>query len=512
MENPSARRNFVAASGPSPLVMPLPRAAGPGIQRFPMPPPPFRLSFLRAASVVAMAAASIAGASAAASIASTAVTATAEGSYRNPDNPDPKDPSEGTYPIPYHLPTTVEISADLERVLGFLDAAVPTRIVDRQTRQPITDRATPVEDAVVERGGDEDFYDLDYTMGVVHAGMLHAAEATGDRRFSDFMARQLQFIADALPYFRSQAAQFGVAHNSFRAILAPAALDDCGAMTAALIKARLAGIGPDLGEVIKGWSDFIAHRQFRLADGTLARQRPQAESVWADDFYMGVPALAQMGRMTGEGRWFDDAVRNALQISARLYRPQAGLFTHGWNAANPDAPEFYWGRANGWAMMAMCELLDVLPAAHPGRAEILACLRGQIHGVAVRQSGRGLWHQMLDREDSFLETSASAMFVYGIAHAINQGWISPANYGSIAQVGWIGVSTQINDKGQVENTCVGTTYASDQAYYCNRPVSALALHGYGPVLLAGAEMIRLLENPAIDIQYKTRTYHYVPKR
>ena len=27
----------------------------------------------------------------------------------------------------------------------------------------------------------------------------------------------------------------------------------------------------------------------------------------------------------------------------------------------------------------------------------------------------------------------------------------------------------------------------------------------------GAEMIKLLKNPAIDVQYKLRTYHYVPK-
>jgi hypothetical protein len=114
----------------------------------------------------------------------------------------------------------------------------------------------------VEQRGELDFSNLNYTMGVVHAGMLQAAEATGDRRFSDFTSRQLQFIAAALPYFRRQAAAFGVRQNSFRAILAPAALDDCGAMTAALIKARLAGVGPDLGGVIAAWSEYIAHRQF----------------------------------------------------------------------------------------------------------------------------------------------------------------------------------------------------------------------------------------------------------
>lgn len=66
-------------------------------------------------------------------------------------------------------------------------------------------------------------------------------------------------------------------------------------------------------------------------------------------------------------------------------------------------------------------------------------------------------------------------------------------------------------RGLVEGTCVGTTLASDQVYYYARPASTNALHGYGPVLLAGAEMIKLLENPAFEVQYKLRTYHYVPK-
>jgi hypothetical protein len=82
----------------------------------------------------------------------------------------------------------------------------------------------------------------------------------------------------------------------------------------------------------------------------------------------------------------------------------------------------------------------------------------------------------------------------------------------VAQARWIGVTTRVNRRGQVEGTCVGTTLASDHVYYYNRPQSVFAAHGYGPVLLAGAEMIRLLQNPKTDVQYKLRTYHYVPKK
>ena len=434
--------------------------------------------------------------------------AKAEGPYRNPDNKNLNDAGEGSYLAPYKMPVVAEITASLERIRGYLDSVTPTRIVRNKSGDAVTDMGTPLADAIAEpsRG---DFGIMVYEMGVVHAGLMRARAVTGDQRFTAMLERHLNFINDALPYFRAQEKQFKLERaNSFARLLEPRSLDDAGSMCAAMMRARLAAIGPDMSGLIASCGDWVANRQVRLADGTLARNRPQAWSLWADDMYMGVPALAEMGRMTGQRKYFDDAVGNVLRMSHYMFNPQLNLYTHGWNANHPDAPQFYWGRASGWSVLAMSDLLDVLPKTHPGYPKVLAQLRAALRGIAQYQSGAGLWHQMLDRNDSYLETSASAMFVYAFAHAINQGWISPTTYGAIAQAGWNALSARINDKGQVEGTCVGTTFASDQAYYYNRPTSVNALHGYGPTLLAGAEMIKLITNPAIVVESRLRTYHY----
>jgi unsaturated rhamnogalacturonyl hydrolase len=438
-------------------------------------------------------------------------SAHADGPYRNRDNTNLKDVGEGTYPIPYQLPTVAELTDALHRIRGYMEAATPTRVVNKRTGKPITDFSKPDRDAIFEVANG-DFGIMVYEMGVVHAGMLKAKEVTGDKRFTDFTQRHFQFYKDTQPYFRAQEDAFKLERaNSFSRFLDPRSLDDSGSMCAALVRARLAKVGPDLKGMIHTCSDWVGKKQFRLDDGTLARKRPQAVSLWGDDLYMGVPALAEMGHMTGDKAWFDDAVKNVLQMSGYLFNKQNGLYTHGWNANNPDAPRFYWGRANGWAVLAMSDLLDVLPKDHPGYPKVLAQLRVSLKGISELQSGSGLWHQMLDRNDSYLETSASAIFTYVIAHAVNQGWVSPTTYGSIAQAGWAGLSTRINAKGQVEGTCVGTTFASDMPYYYARPASVDALHGYGPAMLAAAEMIKLVTNPNIEIQHKVRTYHYVPK-
>jgi hypothetical protein len=63
----------------------------------------------------------------------------------------------------------------------------------------------------------------------------------------------------------------------------------------------------------------------------------------------------------------------------------------------------------------------------------------------------------------------------------------------MALLAWNAVSTKVNAQGQVEGTCVGTGMGFDPAFYYYRPVNLYAAHGYGPVLLAGAETIQLLK-------------------
>jgi unsaturated rhamnogalacturonyl hydrolase len=402
------------------------------------------------------------------------------------------DAIENHYPISMSKPTVEEITKALERLLERADKANPATIVDSATKQEVTDFSAANPNARINMGG--------YPMGVLHAGMLAAAEATKEKAFSDFTAKRLALIADHYDYFAEQAKTVGVAKSSFKNFLEPRDLDACGAWGAALVKAKQAGVGPDLSKVIGTWADYVSEKQFRLEDGTLARNRPVPNALWGDDMYMSIPFLAQMYKDTGKTEYLDLAVKQGLQIPARLFHPEKGLYSHFWFASNSELPvERYWGRVNGWCLMAECELLDVMPEDHPQRAAILKIVRRHIKGLAERQSPMGLWHQLLDRDDTFLETSCTAMFTYGMAHAVNKGWISPY-YGGVAQAGWNGVMSRQNKDGGFDGTCIGTDVSSDAAYYAYRPVTD-DVHGYGPVMMAGAEMIKLLKNPNVVVKY-----------
>ena len=402
------------------------------------------------------------------------------------------------YVTPYGAPKPEEVSAVLNRVFAYLDGVTPTGFINEKTNEPLTDLSKIDTNTILARG---DFRIVSYEWGVTYAGMLLSAEATGDAKYRDYVEKRLTFIGESASKVKKNTGKYEEweARMPLRNLIAPRNLDDVGAMCAAMIKAKRAGSKADLQPIIDTAIDHIMNKQYRLKDGTLARNRPQPDTLWLDDLFMSIPALAQMGKLTGEKRFFDEAARQVLLFEKKMFNPQKNVFMHGWVESMTEHPQFHWARANGWAFMTEVELLEVLPENHELRPQILDLLRRHAKGLASYQSGFGFWHQLLDRPDSYLETSATAIYAYAFARAINRGWLGAKEYAPLTILAWNAVTTKVNQKGQVEGTCVGTGMAFDPAFYYYRPISPYAAHGYGPVLLAGAEVLNLLKNKKFEI-------------
>ena len=411
--------------------------------------------------------------------------------------------------VDYTLPAEGDIKGTLDRVRGHFERATPYAIIDTATGEKVTDLGKPRKSVGIDNRRGE-YNDWTYSMGVVLAGMLQVSDVTADDRFAAYTLKNFDFIFDNLPYFRAQAKEFGPQKDGYRRLLDMHELDDCGAIGAALVRAYAKKKDPRYREGIDLVAAHIAKKQPRLPDGTLCRPRPQPVSLWIDDAYMSIPFLAQMGAFTGEKAFFDDAARQVVGMSARLFHADAGLYDHSWfENAEPVDPKFYWGRGAGWMLMSMAELLSVMPEDHPDRAKVLDQFRRAVRGVGAVQGGTGLWHQLLDRDDSYLETSASAMFTFAIARGVNRGWLSTA-WAPAAQSGWQAVARRVRPDGQIEGICVGTTAAYDAVYYYNRPTELGAMQGYGATLMAGAEVITMLRS--FDVEKKLNTFHWRVKK
>jgi len=198
-----------------------------------------------------------------------------------------------------------------------------------------------------------------------------------------------------------------------------------------------------------------------------------------------------MGKLTGDINYFDEALRQLINIDKYLWCPQKQLYYHCYYTDLERNGVAFWGRANGWIMVSLADLIEAMPENHPKRKELIQMLEKQIVGASRWQNANGMWNQLLDKSDSYDESSITAMYVYGIAKAINHNWIDPC-YTSIAKVAWRTLkNNEITPDGRFTNVCVGTGISDDLPFYFNRPVGDNEKHGLGLIINAGIEMMIL---------------------
>lgn len=327
-----------------------------------------------------------------------------------------------------------------------------------------------------------------YVNGVMAIGMMQTAAVLKDKKYAEYADKNYRFVFDNLEHFKKQY-EGGNKKVEWRPVLKIGSLDDCGAMAAGLLDVYAQYPRPDFLTYLKRVADYILNKQVKLPDGTLARNNPRVMTMWADDLYMSVPFLARMGKLTGDQKYINFAINQVEKFTHYLYDPTTGLYFHAYYNDTKTNGVARWGRCNGWIALAQAALLDVLPESHPKRPELIQLLLRQITGFSRYQDQDGMWHQLLDKPDSYEESSVTAMFIYTIAKAVNEGWIRPS-YLIIAQNGWNALSKNVTDDGQLKNICIGTSIDEDIHYYYSRPAETNDTHGLGPFLLAGTELIK----------------------
>lgn len=391
---------------------------------------------------------------------------------------------------PHDASAQIQDTSATARALRLVADAVvrdgPLRFVDADNGQKFTTTKEAPENARLRL--ESPYADWRYWNGVLNLAMIRLGNAMQRPEYADFAWKNIAFAFDNSEYFKTRYSKEGKWDRPFGQYFFMEELDDCGAMGAGVIEIQRHSPEKRYQSYINQAANHVLKKQARLKDGTLVRAFPHTWTLWADDLYMGVVFLSRMGEMTGKRVYFDDAARQVINFHRYLFDDTRGLMHHCWYSDVKRPGVAFWGRANGWAMLAQVDLLDRLPAHHPKRSQLLLLLRRHILGVAQYQSADGLWHQLIDKTDSYLETSCTAMFSYAIARAVNKGYIEP-RYGNIARRGWKGVLTRVTPDGQIEGVCAGTGVGDDLVHYYERPTPLNDPHGIGAVILAGVEVL-----------------------
>jgi rhamnogalacturonyl hydrolase YesR len=213
---------------------------------------------------------------------------------------------------------------------------------------------------------------------------------------------------------------------------------------------------------------------------------------WSDDMFMITGLQVRAYRATKDSKYLDRSAKTLIAYMGKLQQSD-GMFWH------TQQSKAYWGRANGWFVSGMTELLLDLPSGDT-RDTIMAGYKKFLDGILPLQisggADDGAWRQVLDLSSSNAEMSCTAMFTFALISGVRNGWLTDPKYTAAARKGWIALGNKTNASGQLDKVCPGTGQAdagslqSQQQFYASITLGSNDMHGQAPLLWSANALLR----------------------
>lgn len=180
------------------------------------------------------------------------------------------------------------------------------------------------------------------------------------------------------------------------------------------------------------------------------------QELWDDTLFMTVLFLANMGRIEGKPEYIQEAQYQFLLHAKYLADANTGLWYHGWTFnGNHNFAGAFWGRGNCWVTIAIPEFLQMVPCEESVKQQLTQVLLNQVQSLVKYQNENGMWHTLIDDATSYVESSATCGFGYGILKAVHTGLIEK-NYEAAAFKALEPILGYIADTGVVNQVSYGT--------------------------------------------------------
>lgn len=252
-------------------------------------------------------------------------------------------------------------------------------------------------------------------------------------------------------------------------------------------------ICPDAGKIknIKSTMDMLVNT-------------PQVDDwSWIDAIHMGMPVFAQLGKLTGEQKYYDKMWRmysySRNTIAGKgLFCQKEGLW---WRDARftppykePNGKNCFWSRGNGWVYAALTRVLNELPGDEKHREDYVADFLSMSKALKACQRADGFWNVSLHDESNYggKETSGTSLFIYGMAWGIRNGILDRQEYLPVVLKAWNAIVKDCIHK----NGFLGYVQGSGKEPKDSQPVTYDSVpdfedYGVGCFLLAGTEVYKL---------------------
>lgn len=350
----------------------------------------------------------------------------------------------------------------------------------------------------------------DYEQGVILHAIWMVYQKTHDQKYFDYIKHDLD-------YYLSEDKIKTYDFNKFR-------LDDINTGRAVL------DLYNSTKEIkYKNAAELLRKQlseQPRTPEGGFWHKKIYPEQMWLDGLYMAAPFYAHYAVLFNEPKDFVDITKQFILMAKHGRDPKTGLFYHGWDYSKKqkwadsktgDSPSF-WGRSIGWYLMGLVDVLDYLPKNNPERPELISIYKNLCKSILKFQDKKThLWYNVIDKpkkEGNYLESSASAMFMYVYVKGANKGYLSK-KYLLNAEKIFIGLKDDLIRKGKdgypsLINTCAGAGLGGDPyrdgsfEYYSSVPKRDDDFKGIGPFIMGAVELEKALPEQKLKVEKKNK--------
>lgn len=234
----------------------------------------------------------------------------------------------------------------------------------------------------------------------------------------------------------------------------------------------------------------------RLEDGAIVHTIMTPHQIWVDSLFMFGTFYTMDGAITGNGASFDALAEQYQLFRTHLVSDRADLYWHMYDELadqHVSSTPTFWGRGNGWALASLAMLLTEMPPNHPDRPALEAAFVEHAAAVEHWQDASGLWWTVVNRPgDTYLETSASALFTFALLRGVRLGILGEEALQTAAK-GLNGLMSVIayDESGYPQVTGISkATNPGPYWLYANIPQGTDEPYGIGAVLMAFEEAVR----------------------
>ena len=191
----------------------------------------------------------------------------------------------------------------------------------------------------------------------------------------------------------------------------------------------------------------IKNTPHKNEEGIIYHTQEPTKYIMSDAFYMLPPFLAAAGE-------FEEALKQIEGFRKYLYHKQDQLYSHMWDGPNNRFErEDFWGVGNGWTASGLTRVIKLLPESRmEDKKRLIDYVKELVDGCLKYLCEDGLFHNVINKPETFKEVNLSQMLSYTIFRGVAAGYLE-AGYIVQAEKMRKAANEQVDYLGYVQNVC-----------------------------------------------------------